>query len=77
MAEVTRKEFECDKCSRVGERYLIITPEGTKTLDRCEQHNKKIAALLEEQGEWQPNGGRRGRNRLKLMSPAEINAERT
>lgn len=52
MVKRTLELFECDVCEAEGLRYQIVFPEGTKILDRCERHAKKIEALRDEQGEW-------------------------
>ena len=56
MVRKTLELFECDVCGREGVRYQIIFEEGTRILDRCTTHAKKIEALKDEPGEWQVRG---------------------
>lgn len=52
MVKRTLELFECDVCGREGKRYQIVFEDGTKVLDRCPLHGKKLEALRDEKGEW-------------------------
>lgn len=62
--------FECDKCGRDGTRYTVLFEDGALILDRCDQHNRKLEALREEQGEWRDS--RAGKSTFHKSSPDEI-----
>lgn len=57
--KVTLERLVCDVCQEDGERYTLAFPDGTKVLDRCEKHAKKIIALRDEVGQWSPLEGRK------------------
>lgn len=52
MVKRTLELYECDVCGKDGKRYQIVFEDGTKILDRCETHAKKLEAFREEPGEW-------------------------
>ena len=59
MVKRTLELFECDRCGKEAKRYTVLFEDGTKVLDRCALHAKKIEALREEAGEWiPPRGGK-------------------
>lgn len=52
MVKRTLELFECDVCGKEGKRYQVVFEDGTKVMDRCPTHAKKLEALREEKGEW-------------------------
>ena len=72
MAKVTLEQIECDVCQKVGERYTLYYPDGSKILDRCAQHAKKILAFKDEPGEWITISPNLKPGHLKVSTPEDI-----
>lgn len=70
MVKRTLELFECDRCGKEAKRYTVLFEEGTKVLDRCELHGRKLEALKEEPGEWVTT--RAGKAAFKKSSVAEL-----
>lgn len=52
MVKRTVELFECDVCGKDATRYQVVFEDGTKILDRCETHGRKLEKLREEPGDW-------------------------
>lgn len=72
--KVTLERLVCDVCQEDGARYTIAFPDGTKILDRCEKHAKKIIALRDEVGDWSPLESRK--SGIEVVTVAEVAARR-
>lgn len=74
MVKRTIEAYECDVCAREAVRYTLSFPEGVKTLDRCDRHDKAIHKLREEKGSWATLTGHR--SPFKVSSPDDISKQR-
>lgn len=75
MVKKTLEAYECDVCGLEGERYVVIFPEGSLALDRCENHNGVLLKLRDEKGTW-THTTPGGKTPFKLSSMDEIERQR-
>lgn len=70
MVKRTLELFECDMCGDEGQRYQIVYEDGTRVLDRCARHAKKLEAFRDEPGEWLSD--KQGKATFRKSTPADL-----